>query len=440
MNRTPRRLTATGALFLFLLAALPFGETVCGEDWPHWRGPQRNDHTTEPSGWVEGEWKLGDVLWERSLGAGSSSPLVVGGKLYSLSHGGGNEYVVALDAATGRELWSQSYRAPEYGRHSTGDKGLYSGPSGTPEFDSSTGLLYTLGSDGDLACWDTAAEGREVWRKNLHAEYRIPQRPQVGRSGLRDYGYTTAPLVHGDWLLVEVGAEQGNLIAFEKRTGKEVWRSDAADPPGHCGGMAPMNVDGMACLAVFTFDHLRVYRLEGERPGTTLGAYPWKTEFAKSIASPAVHENSVIITAGYNYDKIIRLDASREGLRQVWEQPFHSKVCSPVIHKGYVYWGWEDLYCLDFQTGELVWRLRAGLSDPGSLILTADERLIAWGASGRLFLAETTPRAAKGKILVERNLPARSDAWPHAVLAAGRLYCKDRSGTIRCLAIGDAAP
>jgi hypothetical protein len=120
-----------------------------------------------------------------------------------------------------------SYVCPEYGRHSDGDKGIYAGPCSTPELDESTGWLYTLSIDGDLNCWDTRASGRKRWGQNLYDEYAAAMRPRVGRSGRRDYGYTSLPLVQGDTLIVEVGAADaerhgGNLIGFDKRTGRRL--------------------------------------------------------------------------------------------------------------------------------------------------------------------------------------------------------------------------
>jgi hypothetical protein len=103
------------------------------EDWPHWRGVKRDGKSAESSRFEEGAWPLGDAAWSAQAGAGSSSMLVVGERLYTMGWKGGEDTVVCFEAGTGKILWSQRYASPEYGRHSQGDKGMYNGPSATPE-------------------------------------------------------------------------------------------------------------------------------------------------------------------------------------------------------------------------------------------------------------------------------------------------------------------
>ena len=407
---------------------------VWGEDWPHWRGPNRDGRVSSDSGYKAGQWLSDKPDWQAKVGAGSSSPLVIDGRLYTMGWRDGEEHLVCLDATTGNGIWRASYAAPRYGRHATGDQALYSGPSSTPEYDADTGFLYSLGSDGDLHCWDTRRQGQRVWHVNLYAKYGAEQRPKVGRSGRRDYGYTSSPLVYRDWLIVEVGAAAGNLVAFDKGDGREVWTSQASSPAGHNGGPVPITVEGVACVAVHNFDGLLVVRLDSGKEGETIATYPWKTSFANNIATPGVSGNNVVITSAYNHYKIARLQISLNGARKVWEQPYASKVCSPVIHDGHVYWAWRELICLDFATGQLRWK-GGRFGEPGSCIVTGDDRLIVWAKRGDLILAETARRSPSAyRQLAARTGVFRRDAWPHVVLAGGRVYCKDRDGNLACFA------
>ena len=407
------------------------------EDWPHWRGVNRNGRTTETSGFDGKQWNIREA-WRTSVGDGSASAIVVRGKAYSLGNRRGRDIVTCQDASTGKRLWTAEYDCPAFGRKATGDQGIYRGPSSTPAWDAETGFLYTLSIDGDLHCWNLAKRGEKVWHINLYDEYDPPQRPKVGRSGRRDYGYTTSPLIHGDWVIVEVGGKAGNTVAFDKRTGRQRWASENRDPAGHTGGLVPMTVGGVPCLAVLTHFHLFVMRLDKNRVGETVAAYPWVTEFANSIATPAVQDNHVLITSGYNHQTMCKLQISLKGAKKIWERDIYSKVCSPVIHKGHVYWAWRDAYCLDFETGRQVWKGPSALGDPGSCVVTGEDRLIVWADEGTLLLIETAGHSRnQPQILARRDRLLRTDAWPHVVLADGRLLCKDRAGNLISYAVGD---
>jgi outer membrane protein assembly factor BamB len=402
-----------------------------GEDWPHWRGPNRNDHSIERLASLNGI--PSSPTWTKQLGEGSSSPVVARGKVYGFGWKDGQERVYCVDAKSGAVLWTTAYDAPRFGRRATGDQGLYSGPSSTPEYDVASGWLYTLGTDGDLRAWDaTGTQPKPVWAVQLYEQYDVPRRPKVGRSGLRDYGYTSSPLLVDDTLVVEVGAREGTLIGFDKKTGKELWRSQSNDPGGHNGGPVPIQVEGIPCVAVHHFNGLLVTRVDKGRAGTTIAQYPWLTDFGNNIATPAVQGNSIVITSSYNQHKITRLDISLKGATKIWEQEEASKVCSPIIHKGSVYWAWRQMACLDFETGKLRWK-GGRFGDPGSCIVTADDRLVVWSDKGDLTLVDTAVHSpAAYRELAKRGRIGKDDAWPHVVLSHGQLFCKDRSGYLAC--------
>ncbi len=435
--------TDTFALILILTLVGPVAQAAA-EDWTHWRGASRNGIVNEPSGWTTQGWLQPQPAWtlRGTLGEGTTSPLVVGDQVFVMGWRTGQDLVHCLRTTDGTARWSVSYACPQYGRHATGDEGLYSGPTSTPEYDEATGYLYTLSCDGHLNCWNTRDQGRRVWGLNLYDQFSIGRRPKVGRSGHRDYGYTTAPLVHGDWVLVEAGASQGTLAAFAKATGELAWTSEARGPAGHTGGLVPLQVEGVPCVAAFTYQGLLVTRLDGPHAGQTVAQYEWITEFINNIATPAVHENRVLITSAYNHQAICNLEVSLQGARKIWEQPFASKVCSPIIHEGHVYWAWQRLRCLDLATGRQQWE-GGSFGDAGSCILTSDHRLIVWGGSGTLALVETAGRSpGKYQELARVNRVFAADVWPHVVLSGGRIFCKDREGNLTCFvtSAGAAAP
>lgn len=413
-----------------LVLALTFSVgALRGEDWPHWRGARRSGVVAEDSGWAAKTWPPKEPTWTAHVGEGSTSPLVVAGKVYTMGWADGQDTVCCLALADGKELWRVSYRSPRYGRHHLGDEVIYSGVSSTPAFDVASGHLYTLGTDGDLLCWDG---GRKVWGLNLYEQYKVGRRPKVGRQGHRDYGYTSSPLVFGDVLLVEVGARQGTLIAFDRKTGRQRWVSECVDPAGHNAGPVPITVEGVPCVALLTIHRLVVIRLDKGHEGKTIAEYPWETDFANNIAAPAVHDDCVLITSAYNKAAICKVKITLQGAKKLWEAPYSTKVCTPVIHEGHVYWAWRTLKCLDWETGKLKWE-GANFGDPGSCLVTSDNRLIVWGARGKLTLAETASRSpGRYTELSSVDRLFRTEAWPHVVLSGGRLLCKDRLGNLNC--------
>jgi outer membrane protein assembly factor BamB len=405
-------------------------------DWPHWRGPTRNDISTESSGWDGENWIKGQ-MWQASVGQGSSSPLVIGNRVYLTGWDANQDSVICLDADIGKELWRQSYASPKYGRHALGDQSLYSGACSTPEYDLETHVLYTLGVDGDLNAWDTRQKGQRVWTLNIYDKYGALRRPEVAkrRKTRRDYGYMSSALLYQDQLIVEVGSKTGNLVAFDKKTGRELWRSENRDEAGHTGGPVPITIEEIPCVATLTLRNLVVTKIVGSDAGQTIATYPWTTDFANNIPTPAISGNSVIVTSAYNHFAMCRIDVTLKGATKVWENEYASGVCSPLIYDGRVYWAWRGVHCVDFDSGKEIWK-GGKVGSQGSCILTKDDRLIVYANKGDLSLVETAKRSPQKYAQVAFNrVLSKTDAWPHVVLSNGRLICRDRSGNVRCLAV-----
>jgi outer membrane protein assembly factor BamB len=194
-----------------------------------------------------------------------------------------------------------------------------------------------------------------------------------------------------------------------------------------------MTVQGIPCVAVLTLRGLLVVRLDPAHLGETLARFPWETHFANSIAAPAVDGDSVILTSGYSQSRTARVRMTASGAELVWEaKGVFSKVCTPIVADGRVYFAWHKLRCLDWETGAQLW---AGgrFGDDASMILTADRRLVVFGG-GSLALCATDAASSDGfeqLAIREDVVPARG--WPHVALSAGRILCRDRDGRLVCL-------
>jgi len=377
-------------------------------DWPQWRGPTRDGISAEGSGWPSG-WPP-KRLWEKSVGVGCTSPIIAGRRLYVMGWEGerniprnpiGTDTVFCLDARTGRTLWKQTYPCRYHCRQRAGDLGQYGGPSSTPTLDRGTGWLYTLSTDGHLHCWDTKQQGKLVWKMDLYDEFHPPKRPDVGR-GRREYGYPTSPLILGEQLLIEVGARDGTVMALDKRTGEKRWASQYTDFAGHSGGMSPMVVQGIDCLAVFALRNLVVLRLDAGHEGQTIATAPWVTDFACNIPTPAVAGSRVLITSGYSHSHARLFEITLKGARELWTTDrAHAVTSSPVLYRGRAFLIGGSLQCVDLESGKLLWR-GGGFGNGTCLVTAGDRKIIAWGR-GSLALAEADAKEYRELHRKDRN-------------------------------------
>jgi len=422
--------------FAVALAASCPASGAATSDWPQWRGPARNGVTPEHSGWPQG-WPP-KRLWGKNVGLGCTSPILAGGRIYVMGWHGrpdrrrnpvGSDVVYCIDALTGKEVWKQTYRSRYQPRTRAGDLGQYGGPNSTPAFDPQTQRLYTLSSDGDFRCWDTARKGKRLWSMNLHDKYRVKRRPNVG-GGVRDFGFTSSPLILGDRVVVEVGADNGTVIAFDKKTGAEGWRSALKGAAGHTSGPVTLTVDGTPCLATLTLRKLVVMRLDKGHEGRTIAEYPRQTDCGCNLAAPAVSGSAVVLTSAYNRKSTSLIEISPTGARRKWRARDYSLVCTPVIHKGLVFTVDRWAKCLDLATGKLKWR--GGSFSHGSCLATGDDKVIVFGR-GRLVLLD--PAKNRYHELGRVNGIVRDACYPHILLANGIICCKDKSGNIVCFSV-----
>ncbi|HSK80181.1 MAG TPA: PQQ-binding-like beta-propeller repeat protein [Thermoanaerobaculia bacterium] len=389
-----RRIPLSLTLGLCLLAGAAFAA-----DWPQFRGPNR-DGVSRETGLLK-SWPAGGpkVLWKAPAGDGFSHVVVAGGRVFTLYGQGSQEVAVALDAASGKQVWKTAIDS-KY----TSDMG--NGPRSTPTVDA--GTVYALSANGKLVAL-SAANGKKVWEHDLQDGFgaKIP-----------GWGASTSPLVEGNLLLVDVGGSGGkSLVAFDKKTGKTVWTSQS-DKAGYSAPIA-ITVGGVRQVIFFTGTSVVSV---APATGKLFWRVPWRTDWDVNAAAPIfVAPDKLFISSGYGVGAaLFRLKAGGAP-EEVWKsRGMKNQFSSSVLHNGTIY-GFDDttLKAIDAATGKDLWRQR-GLGH-GSLIL-ADGHLAVLSERGKLVLVEATPAAYKEKGSVEI---LSGKCWTAPTLANGKLYVRN---------------
>jgi outer membrane protein assembly factor BamB len=397
------------ALALLALGAL----TLCGADWPHFLGPNRDG--TSPEKGLRRAWPKGGppVVWSKPVGEGFSGPVIADGRLILFHRVDGEEIVACLDAGTGKERWKHSYPTAY-----EDDFGKGNGPRATPVI--AGGRVYTLGAEGRLTCLELAS-GNKVWDRALLKEYQVPR---------SFFGVGTTPLVEGKRVLVNVGGKKAGIVALDADTGKEVWR--ATDDGASYSSPVAATFDGQRYAIFLT--RQGVVLLDPIN-GAVRYQKRWRARINASVnaASPLVVGDLVFFSASYDTGALL-LRVRQGKVEEVWSNDEsmsnHYNTCVP--HEGhlYGYHGRQEegaaLRCVELKSGKVRWeQKRFGC---GSTVV-ADGLLVTLTERGELVLAEATPEAYREKARA-RVFDAPPCRAPLA-LAEGRLYGRD-GGRLVC--------
>ncbi len=391
-------------LFAFLISTAPGGE-----DWPQWRGPNRDGLSLETG--LLSSWPAGGppTLWKATgLGAGYSTVAVDGGRIFTLGAARDIEYLIALDARTGKELWRT-----RVGRRYENNRG--DGPRGAPTVDGAR--VYALGGNGDLACVEVAT-GKVVWHVNLLSRF------SAGNIG---WGISESPLVLEDRVLVNAGGRGGSVVALSKNDGATLWATES-DEAGYSSAVVAV-IGGVRQAVFFTGERVLGVRVDD---GSVLWSYRRVSNRTANVATPIVRGSFVFVSSDYGTGCAlleIQGDASGMSAREVYfHQDMKNHHASSVLVDDTLF-GFSSsiLTALDFATGKVLWRDRS--VGKGSLV-AADGRLYLFGENGVAGLAEATRAGYRetGRFALQTS---GSPTWSHPVVANARLYLRDQD-TLYC--------
>jgi outer membrane protein assembly factor BamB len=388
-------------------AGLLFACTATAADWPSFRGPNRDGVSTETG--LRQEWpKDGPPkLWTaKNLGLGFGAPTIAKGKLYGLGTRDGKDGVWALKESDGSELWFTPFDNPRPTNQNNG-------PSGSPTYHD--GKLYVVSSFGKVACLD-ADSGKEIWKVDMTSK------DLGGR--VQSWGYTETVLIDKDKLICTPGGKN-TIVALKPASGEVIWRSSIpkADAAQYSSVVAA-EIAGRRQYVQFVRGG--IVGIDAA-DGTFLWRYNAPANGTANCSAPIVHDDYVFAASNYGTGGgLVQVSKSGDAF-DAKEVYFTKKMQNHhggmVLVDGYLYGSNEGLLtCLDFKTGKVQWEERA----PGKgSIAHADGRLYYRNEGGPVFLVGANP---KKYVEYGRFEPPRSDApaWPHPVIANGRLYLRDQ--------------
>jgi outer membrane protein assembly factor BamB len=415
--------------FSFVLAVLMNMGIAIAEDWPQWRGPNR-DGVSKETGLLKTWPKEGPKLvWQvKEIGGGYSTPSIASKRIYlQANQGTEEESVKALDEKDGRQIWST--RIGKVGNPD--QQPNYAGARSTPTIDGSS--LYALGSDGDLVCLDTAS-GKIQWQKNVRTDFG-------GKPGI--WAYSESPLVDGDVVVCTPGGGDATVVALNKKSGDVIWK--AAVPDGDAAGYASVvaaQIGGSKQYVAFTANGLIGLSAD-------TGKFLWRYEATKgamgmSILTPVSRDGLIYSggsRAGGGTVKLVSANGSVTAEQVYFDTKLPTAIGGAVVVGDYLYGSaGNTLVCADFKTGQVKWTDRS--IAPGSLCY-ADGRLYVHGENGDVALVEATADAYREQgRFTPPNPPERvgrmEKAWAYPVVANGRLYIRDTQ-SLWCYDVKDAA-
>jgi len=386
---------------------------VRAEDWPQWRGPNRDGKSAD-TGLLK-EWPADGpkLAWKvTGLGKGFSNMSVAAGRLFTMGDKDDAGYVIALNPADGKILW-----ATKVGAAGSTDPAEWNhpGPRCTPTV--SGDLVFALNAFGEMICV-TAADGKEQWRKDLRKDFG--GKPPT-------WGYSESPLVDGDQVVVTPGGQAGAMVALDRKTGRLLWQSKDFTDDAHYSSIVLAEIGGTR-----QYVQLTAASVVGISPkdGSTLWQAARKGNVAV-IPTPIVDGNLIYVTSGYNAgSQLFKVtpNAGKFSVEQVYNQRAMAVHHGGVVKVGDYLYGYSDsrgLACQNFQTGEIVWAEKDKIKKcclsyaDGSLYCREEE-------SGAMVLLDASPAGYKEKGRFLQPDRAKEMAWPHPTIANGKLYLRDQ--------------
>ncbi len=430
------------AVISILLGILLVFTRVRADDWPQWLGPTR-DAVWHETGIMEEFHQEGPpVRWRTGLGRGYSGPAVANGRVYvmdrklpqdtataanpfSPGNSTGVERVLCLNETDGKLVWKHEYECVYTVSYPAG-------PRVTPCVVARK--VYTVGAEGNLFCLD-ASNGTVVWSHEFKKDFGV-KAPM--------WGFAGHPLVDGTNVICIAAGNGSTVVAFDKDSGREVWRALSPAEPGYS---APIVIEAGGKR------QLIVWLAEGASSldpatGKLYWSVPFECRSGLGVATPRKAGDLLFFTSFYDGSLMVRLDPNTPSAVTLWRTPkggderrtthLNSIIATPFAEQGMIYGicSYGQLRCLKADTGERLWEtLKATTSgEPvrwaNAFIIKNGNRFLLFNEKGDLIIARLS---SAGYQEIDRTHlldpvnkdPGRPVVWSHPAFANKKVYARN---------------
>lgn len=392
---------ATGSVIALAVAT---SIHAAAADWPQFRGPGGNgisDAKGAPLKWSDSE----GIVWKTDLpGPGTSSPIVVGNKIFLTCYTGVQpgrgasldalkRHLLCLDRATGKLLWNTPVAADLPEQPGIREDHGYS--TSTPVADAER--VYCFFGKSGVFAFDHS--GKQLWKSSVGTQ-------------LNGWGSATSPVLHKDLVLVNASVESGSLVALDKKTGAEKWRARGINESWH----APLVVSGPGGKAeVVTALIQKVLGFDadtGQQLWTCSTGIGWYM-----CPTPVARDGIIYAIGGRSPQNALAIKAGGRGdvtaTHRMWKIDKGSNVSSPILHNGHLYFASDSLgvaYCVNATSGQLAYEERLGSRQSGFYAspVLADGKLYYLGRQGQCVVVSATPKFQQ---LAENTLEGNRGAF-----------------------------
>jgi outer membrane protein assembly factor BamB len=309
------------------------------------------------------------------------------------------------------------------------------GPRATPTVDD--GLVYVLGAKGKLLCLE-AESGGVRWEKDLRKDYV---------TDIPVWGMVAAPLVEGETLISLVGGrDNAKVVAYNKRSGKELWRSLSSETG--LGYSPPLAIDVRGQRQIIIWHPQGVASLD-PATGKLIWEQPFKVEAGLTVATPVRYASFLLLSSFYNGSMLLNVVSPSVQPQVIWKgksqseietDSLHSLISTPIIQGDYIYGvcSYGQFRCLELKTGARVWETLQVTKEKArwatAFIVQNGDRLFINNDRGELVIGKVSPKEftelSRTQLIKPTSLPGNRRElsavnWSHPAYANRHIFARN---------------